>query len=268
MSVYIHTPTVMSPEVDVAVVTATERTSPLFKRDALSAPRNSLCEVFHMKSKTPLLLAVVVLLAGSAFAAITFTPYTDHNQWLAATNGWTHYPFISLPINESQNPGTSVLSDAGLFGPPRGVFVGLYDQVWTDRVTVSGGENTTWWITNTDMQAFGGYWDFSPAGYGQGVTLSIALLSKGSAHVFDICGSPGCGIAGQTYYVPDGTWFGVVGSGPFDSMSITADHQSGVAETFDLAGLDLARTPEPGTLVLLGTGLVGLAGAVRRKLRL
>ena len=209
---------------------------------------------------------MVVLLASSAFSAITFTPYTSYSQWQAGTSGWTHYPFLSSPINQSQNPFTSVLSDAGSFGAPRGAFIGTYDQVWTDRVTVAGGEVTTWWITDLDLQAFGGYWDFSPAGYGQGVTLTIALLSKGSAHMFDLCGSPGCGIAGQTYYVPDGTWFGVVGSVPFDSMSITADHQAGVAETFDLAGLDLARTPEPGTLMLLGTGVLGIGGAIRRKL--
>ena len=41
-----------------------------------------------------------------------------------------------------------------------------------------------------------------------------------------------------------------------------------MAETFDLAGLDLVRTPEVGTLVLLGTGVLGLAGAIRRKLYL
>ena len=222
-----------------------------------------------MRSKIPLVLAVIVLLAGSAFAAITLTPFTDHNQWQTATTGWTHYPFFSAPINQTQNPFTSFVSDAGSFGAPRGVFAGLYDQVWTDRVTVAGGEVTTWWITGLDMQAFGGYWDFSPGGYGQGLTLTITLSNHGgSAHVFDICGNPGCGAPGLGYYVPDGTWFGIVADGPFDSMSITADHQAGVAETFDLAGLDLARVPEPGTLVLLGTGLAGLAGAIRRKLHL
>lgn len=219
-----------------------------------------------MRNKLLLLLAVIVLSAGTAFSAITFTAYTDYNQWLAATNGWTHYPYLSTPINQSQNPYTSVISDAGKFGAPRGVFVGLYNQVWTDRVTAAGGEDTTWWITGLDMQAFGGYWDFSPGGWGQGLTLTVSLLTKGSAHVFDICGAPGCGVPGQTYYVPDGTWFGVVADTPFDSMTITADHQPGVAETFDLAGLDLARVPEPGTLVLMGTGLLGLAGAIRRKL--
>jgi hypothetical protein len=33
----------------------------------------------------------------------------------------------------------------------------------------------------------------------------------------------------------------------------------------DAAGSETLPTPEPGTLTLLGTGLVGLAGVVRRK---
>jgi hypothetical protein len=221
-----------------------------------------------MKTKIALLLAFLILGAGTTLASITFTAYTDYSQWLTATNGWTHYPFLSVPANQSQNPGTSLMSDVGSFGPPRGVFVGTYDQVWLDRVSSSGGETTTWLITGLDMQAFGGYWDFSPAGYGEGLTLTVALLSRGSAHVFDICGEPGCSIPGQTYYVPDGSWFGVVANKPFDSFTITADHQPGVAETYDLAGVDLARVPEPGTLILLGAGLLGIAGTIRRKLRL
>jgi len=107
-----------------------------------------------MRSKPLLLLAVVVLLASSAFSAITFTPYTSYSQWQAGTSGWTHYPFLSSPINQSQNPFTSVLSDAGSFGAPRGVFIGTYDQVWTDRVTVAGGEVTTWWITDFRLAGF------------------------------------------------------------------------------------------------------------------
>lgn len=221
-----------------------------------------------MKLRVLLFLAIATLLAGSAFASITFTAYTSYNSWANATSGWSHYPYLATPINESQNPGTSVITDAGMFGAPRGVFIGLYDQVWTDRVTETFGETTTWWITNTNLQAFGGYWDFSPGGHGQGLTLTISLLSKGSTHVFDICGEPGCGVPGEVYYVPDGTWFGIVADSPFDAMTITADHQPGVAETFDLAGLDLARVPEPGTLLLLGTGILGLASTVRRKLNL
>jgi hypothetical protein len=122
------------------------------------------------------------------------------------------------------------------------------------------------------MQAFGGFWDFSPGGWGQGLTLTISsLIPVGSQHIQDICGDviDGCvqGL-GQSTVVPDGSWFGIVASKPFSAFTITADHMTGVAETYDLAGLDMATVPEPTTLFMVGTGMLGLAGAVRRKLRL
>ena len=43
---------------------------------------------------------------------------------------------LSAPINQSQNPYNSVLSDTASFGALRGVCIALYNQVWTDRVTV------------------------------------------------------------------------------------------------------------------------------------
>ncbi len=216
-----------------------------------------------------LLFSVLVLAVNAAIAEpVIFTAYTNYNDWATATMGWNHFPFLSTPINQSQNPGTTVVTDAGAWGAPRGVFTGLYDQVWTDRVTQAGAETTTWFINSGPTQAFGGYWDFSPAGYGQGLTLTVSLLNKfGSQQVFDICGVPGCEIGvNQKYYVPDGSFFGVVADQPFLAFTISADHQAGVAETFDLAGLDMANIPEPGTMIMLGTGIVGLAGALRRKL--
>ncbi len=216
-------------------------------------------------------LALMLVLSASyalAAPALTFTVYTDYAQWWQATQSWTHYPFTGV---ESLGFNQSVLTDAGSFGPPRGVFP-AGTNVWNDRVTEAGGETTTFWLTDYTshggMQAFGGYWDFSPAGWGQGLTLTIGLIPIGSEHIQDICGdvTNGCfGGPSQSTLVPDGTWFGIVANEPFASMTITADHQSGVAETFDLSAFDMARTPEPGTLILLGTGILGLAGTLRRR---
>jgi len=213
--------------------------------------------------------AVLTLSATSVLAVpLTFTVYTNYNQWWQATQTWAHYPFTAV---ESLGFNQSVLTDAGSFGPPRGVFP-AGTNVWNDRVTVAGGQTTTFWLTDYlghgGPQAFGGYWDFSPGGWGQGLTLTISLLPIGSEHIQDICGNvAGClGGPSETTFVPDGSWFGIVANKPFGSITITADHQPGVAETFDLSAFDMARTPEPGSLILLGSGALGLAGILRRKL--
>jgi hypothetical protein len=215
---------------------------------------------------------VLALSAATAMAGpLTFTIYTNYNQWWQATQTWQHYPFTNV---QSLGFNQSVSTTTGSFGPPRGVFP-AGTNVWNDRVTEAGGEVTTFWLSDTTMTsngmwAFGGYWDFSPGGWGQGLTLTVGIMPFGSEHVQDICGDVISGCIGgptQSTLVPDGTWFGIVADGPFRTISISADHQSGSAETFDLSAFDMARpTPEPGTLILLGTGILGLAGTLRRKL--
>ena len=97
--------------------------------------------------------------------------------------------------------------------------------------------------------------DFSPGGYGQGLTLT---LDNGWSP--SVCGDTvnGCG-AGTL--VPDGTFFGVITSPTFTTLTITAGGLSGSAETFDLSNLDMVHNniPEPATILLLGAGLLGFS---------
>src|SRR5271169_6123316 len=134
---------------------------------------------------------VLVLSASTALASpgpLTVTIYTNYAQWWQATQNWSHYPFTAV---ENLGFNQSVLTDAGSFGPPRGVFP-AGTNAWNDRVTESVGESTTFWLTDYltkgGPQAFGGYWDFSPGGWGQGLTLTVTLLPIGSSHIQDICG--------------------------------------------------------------------------------
>jgi len=212
--------------------------------------------------KAFLLVAIVAVFALSTQAISASSVYTSYSAWLAATPGdhdafGTPQDLGALTVNSA--------TTAGSFGAPRGVFpVGT--NVWNDRVALGEPEVTTFsdgdGDANTPYYAFGGFWDFSPGGYGQGLTI---MLSNGD--VYTICGDP-AGCTGGALLVPDGTFFGVITS-DFFTLSITADGQGGgmaSAETFDLSQLDLVHAPEPSSFLLLGSGLAGLAGLIKRKL--
>ena len=113
------------------------------------------------------------------------------------------------------------------------------------------------------------------------VAISVTLNSTS-------CGAGCFGIAGGTVVIKNAS-NAVLFSGTFSSGSATQVGNGGVGTSITLQGIttggntiagvfnlgragwagssDTFVTPEPGTLGLLGTGLVGLAGLVRRKLR-
>jgi hypothetical protein len=193
--------------------------------------------------KFALLVGLSVALWASTASAAIIT-YTSSSAWQTAVGTWVTEPFN----NSGLQSFTGVVTDAGA----------INDSQWRDRVTPGpGGDITTFSYLLGTLSGAGGTWDTSPAGEGTRITITLNLTGGGTQTVSTIG--------------PIDGFFGWTSSLPFDSFTLSAGNHSGSAETFDLDDLKLAAapvaTPEPGTLALVGTGLVGLGAAMRRKRR-
>lgn len=145
------------------------------------------------------------------------------------------------------------------FNPPQqGQITGWTVTLWNDAGGQPGSAIVTEHDTGTDGETFLGnfggfptyiYWKFPPDWLVDGNTtywLSVV---------------PDVG------FPPQWGWSsGTGGDGSSFQDFFGTRSQLGVDMAFALDGHKVGGVPEPGTLVMLGTGVLGLAGAIRRKL--
>jgi hypothetical protein len=210
------------------------------------------------RSKTVLLAALFALvLSASAFADTTlYTQAYDNNGFLNASQNDTGLGnFASTYDNWNINPGglytvNEVQFTGGYYNGNPGTITGWTVNVYFDNAGAPGNLQHTAHIS------------------GNGNETSLG----GNIYTYDLSGLGFQELSGIEYWLsvvpdlnfpPQWGWATGTGGDGVGYQDYFGQRQQIGDSAFTLIG---TAVPEPGTLVMLGTGVLGLAGAIRRKL--
>jgi PEP-CTERM motif len=226
----------------------------------------------------PPVLAITLILMITAMAAnASLTTYSTPASFNSATTGLTTQTFgflsATIPTGGSgamNNPLNSATSNA--FVSPGDIAAGL------DIAALSNNGNDILLIGpnfngfgNTNYEVFAN--DFGTPlqlTLSPGVTaFSMGVLASATTDVQISVYSPSSALLGSVTLLSGssgiGTFLGVTSGSPIGSVVLTGPPQ------FIAVGVDQVQfgsaVPEPGTLLLLGSGLLGAVGTLKKRLR-
>jgi hypothetical protein len=164
-------------------------------------------------------------------------------------------------------PITTMEWVGGYFNPPaQGPITGWTITFWNDNAGQPGSQNYKATIVGTGNETFLGNFGGFPVYKYSTAILNAQNLNPGTQYWVSVV--PDLTFPPQWGWASASTAFGPCDG--CDGLSYQdffgARSQLGADMAFALDNNGQVGVPEPGTLVMLGTGVLGLAGAVRRKL--
>ncbi|WP_405237776.1 PEP-CTERM sorting domain-containing protein [Lentisalinibacter orientalis] len=210
----------------------------------------------------PLILTTALALASAGAVQADIIDYdNDPSDFIDATGAETLTG--ALPDFGSTSQGTSITLGDATVTADNALFVGSYYTSERNSIAISGPENLEIAINVGESTSFG-FWFMEPiesTGRLDGCNWSSCTDS-----IFEIGFYLDGSLMGSTTFNganDDWRFYGITPGYIFDEIRFA--ETTGSADNEFFGEMYVAKVPEPGTLALLGIGLVGAGFARRRK---